>query len=284
MSSRAVVWALAILAVVLVVVPLLSMLGMMACCGGMGMGGMMRGSTNGHVRRWTDLDTARCRGRDRSGCRARSRKQPRVMPPRHVRRTAQDDESGDCRDGHRIPAACCDTPAVAGSYPKRPRAGVAAECSAAGGEIPQIGRISRSRGPKIRQFHIQSPRNWWPRSCPSMQRASRVSSSCRFHRADTRSRAERRAAVPGVAGMPAWSTGTKEGETASWHLVHFIRRLPKLTPEELADMESLNPKPPAEIRQQIAEEEFLKGGGRSAAAKTRSATQTLRRTRCLDDL
>jgi len=62
-------------------------------------------------------------------------------------------------------------------------------------------------------------------------------------------------------GMPAWSTGTKEGETASWHLVHFIRRLPKLTPEELADMESLNPKPPAEIRQQIAEEEFLKGGG-----------------------
>jgi mono/diheme cytochrome c family protein len=62
-------------------------------------------------------------------------------------------------------------------------------------------------------------------------------------------------------GMPAWSTGTKEGETASWHLVHFIRRLPKLTPEELTDMESLNPKPPAEIRQQIAEEEFLKGGG-----------------------
>ncbi len=62
-------------------------------------------------------------------------------------------------------------------------------------------------------------------------------------------------------GMPAWSTGTKEGETASWHLVHFIRRLPKLTPEELAEMESLNPKPPAEVRQQIAEEDFLKGGG-----------------------
>lgn len=61
-------------------------------------------------------------------------------------------------------------------------------------------------------------------------------------------------------GMPAWSAGTKESETASWHLVHFIRRLPKLTPEELEDMESLNPKSPAEIRQQIAEEEFLKGG------------------------
>jgi mono/diheme cytochrome c family protein len=62
-------------------------------------------------------------------------------------------------------------------------------------------------------------------------------------------------------GMPAWSTGTKEGETASWHLVHFIRRLPRLTSEELAEMESLNPKPPAEIRQQLAEEEFLKSGG-----------------------
>jgi mono/diheme cytochrome c family protein len=62
-------------------------------------------------------------------------------------------------------------------------------------------------------------------------------------------------------GMPAWGESTKESETASWHLVHFIRRLPKLTPEELEEMETLNPKPPAEIRQQIAEEEFLKGGG-----------------------
>ena len=60
-------------------------------------------------------------------------------------------------------------------------------------------------------------------------------------------------------GMPAWSTGTKDGETASWHLVHFVRRLPKLTAEEIKEMESLNPKPPAEIRQQIEEE--LKGGG-----------------------
>jgi mono/diheme cytochrome c family protein len=67
-------------------------------------------------------------------------------------------------------------------------------------------------------------------------------------------------------GMPAWSTGTKEGETANWHLVHFIRRLPKLTPEELEEMEALNPKPPDEIRQQIAEEEFLKGSGDKPSA------------------
>jgi mono/diheme cytochrome c family protein len=62
-------------------------------------------------------------------------------------------------------------------------------------------------------------------------------------------------------GMPAWSSGAKEGETASWHLVHFVRRLAKITPEELEAMEALNPRSPAEIRQQIEEEEFLKGGG-----------------------
>ena len=61
-------------------------------------------------------------------------------------------------------------------------------------------------------------------------------------------------------GMPAWGTGTKDSETASWHLVHFIRRLPKLTPEELEEMEGLK-KSPAEIRQQIEEERFLKGEG-----------------------
>jgi hypothetical protein len=44
MSSRAVVWTLAILAVVLVIVPLLSMAGTIACCGGMmNMGGTMMG-------------------------------------------------------------------------------------------------------------------------------------------------------------------------------------------------------------------------------------------------
>jgi mono/diheme cytochrome c family protein len=47
-------------------------------------------------------------------------------------------------------------------------------------------------------------------------------------------------------GMPAWGSGTKEGEEESWHLVHFIRRLPRLTPPELEEMERLNPRSPAE--------------------------------------
>src|SRR5207253_9428595 len=54
-----------------------------------------------------------------------------------------------------------------------------------------------------------------------------------------------------LTGMPGWTTGTKEGETLSWHLVHFIRHLPKLTEEEISAMEELNPKSPQEIRQQI---------------------------------
>ena len=63
-----------------------------------------------------------------------------------------------------------------------------------------------------------------------------------------------------LTGMPAWSTGTKEGETSSWHLVHFVRHLPKLSEEQIALMESLNPKSPAEIRQDIEAEKFLQGG------------------------
>ena len=63
-----------------------------------------------------------------------------------------------------------------------------------------------------------------------------------------------------LTGMPGWTTGTKEGETSSWHLVHFIRHLPKLTAEEIEHMESLNPKSPEEIRQEIEAEKFLQGG------------------------
>ena len=63
-----------------------------------------------------------------------------------------------------------------------------------------------------------------------------------------------------LTGMPGWSTGTKEGEISSWHLVHFIRHLPKLTEEEIQQMENLNPKSPAEYQQKLEEEKFLQGG------------------------
>jgi mono/diheme cytochrome c family protein len=60
-------------------------------------------------------------------------------------------------------------------------------------------------------------------------------------------------------GMPAWGTGTIAGEESSWHLVHFIRHLPALTEEEIQEMTAMNPRPPAEVLQEIEAERFLSG-------------------------
>ena len=67
-----------------------------------------------------------------------------------------------------------------------------------------------------------------------------------------------------LTGMPGWGTGTKEGKVESWHLVRFIRHLPKITPEEIEQMEALNPKSPEEIRQEIEAEKFLNGDDTAA--------------------
>jgi mono/diheme cytochrome c family protein len=62
-----------------------------------------------------------------------------------------------------------------------------------------------------------------------------------------------------LTGMPAWGTGKPEGEAASWHLVHFIRRLPSLTADDLASMAELNPRTPAEWRALEEDRRFLAG-------------------------
>lgn len=62
-----------------------------------------------------------------------------------------------------------------------------------------------------------------------------------------------------LTGMPAWSTGTPEGERATWHLVRFIRQLPALTDEDLLEMEDLNPRGRAEWRALEEERRFLSG-------------------------
>jgi mono/diheme cytochrome c family protein len=69
-----------------------------------------------------------------------------------------------------------------------------------------------------------------------------------------------------LTGMPAWGTGTPEGERASWALVHFIRRLPKLTDDEIAHMESLNPRPAAQWREEEEARRFLAGEDAAPAA------------------
>jgi mono/diheme cytochrome c family protein len=60
-------------------------------------------------------------------------------------------------------------------------------------------------------------------------------------------------------GMPAFGTGDDEHAEQSWQLVHFIRHLPELTEAEAGRMREMNPRPPAEIRQEIEEERFLRG-------------------------
>lgn len=51
-----------------------------------------------------------------------------------------------------------------------------------------------------------------------------------------------------LTGMPGFGSGTAESAYGSWTLVHFIRHLPEVTPQELAEMQRLNPKTPEEWR------------------------------------
>ena len=62
-----------------------------------------------------------------------------------------------------------------------------------------------------------------------------------------------------LTGMPAWGTGTPEGTRASWALVHFVRRLPDLTDDEIARMEALNPKTSDQWREHEEARRFLAG-------------------------
>jgi mono/diheme cytochrome c family protein len=60
-------------------------------------------------------------------------------------------------------------------------------------------------------------------------------------------------------GMPAFGTGDAAHAEESWQLVHFIRHLPQISESELEQMRTLNPRPTAEILQEIEEERFLRG-------------------------
>jgi mono/diheme cytochrome c family protein len=73
-----------------------------------------------------------------------------------------------------------------------------------------------------------------------------------------------------LTGMPAWGTGTPEGERDSWALVHVIRRLPSLSAAEIARMEALNPKSPQEFREDEETRRFLAGEDAAPAAPSPS--------------
>lgn len=63
-----------------------------------------------------------------------------------------------------------------------------------------------------------------------------------------------------LTGMPAWGSGSPESAEGTWHLVHFIRRLPTLTPEELEEMRTMNPRSAEEVAQEEEMRRFLEGG------------------------
>jgi len=68
-----------------------------------------------------------------------------------------------------------------------------------------------------------------------------------------------------LTGMPAWGDPAGHDDADNWKLVHFIRHLPRLTPEEVAEMEKLNPKSPDEWQEMQSEAAFLAGSNESPA-------------------
>ena len=63
-----------------------------------------------------------------------------------------------------------------------------------------------------------------------------------------------------LTGMPAWGKEGDDNDEDSWKLVHLIRHLKDLTPDQLKEMAKMNPKSPDEIEEERQEEEFLRGG------------------------
>jgi mono/diheme cytochrome c family protein len=59
-------------------------------------------------------------------------------------------------------------------------------------------------------------------------------------------------------GMPAWTSGTDEGERESWALVRFIRHLSALAPAEIVRIEGLMPKSAADLKQEQEIDDFLR--------------------------
>jgi mono/diheme cytochrome c family protein len=61
-------------------------------------------------------------------------------------------------------------------------------------------------------------------------------------------------------GMPAFGEDPgNEQNVESWDLVHFIRRLPRMTDDELAAMKKMNPRSPMELEREERIRKFLQG-------------------------
>jgi len=61
-------------------------------------------------------------------------------------------------------------------------------------------------------------------------------------------------------GMPAFGPDNGGQDDDSWKLVRFIRHLPEMTGEELTRMKEMNPKSPADLKEEDKIQRFLEGG------------------------
>jgi hypothetical protein len=61
-------------------------------------------------------------------------------------------------------------------------------------------------------------------------------------------------------GMPAFGKDDGQQDLDSWKLVRFIRHLPQITDEELTRMKEMNPKTPADLKEEEDIDRFLEGG------------------------
>jgi mono/diheme cytochrome c family protein len=64
--------------------------------------------------------------------------------------------------------------------------------------------------------------------------------------------------------MPAWGESELDNDLGSWKLVHAIRHLPQLTPEELDRMKTLNPKTKHDLEKETAFGQSLQGDNAAA--------------------
>jgi cytochrome c553 len=62
-----------------------------------------------------------------------------------------------------------------------------------------------------------------------------------------------------LTGMPAWGDPAGHDDDDNWKLVHFIRHLPRITPQELEEMKSMNPVNAMEMKEEQQEKKFLEG-------------------------
>src|SRR5262249_41518929 len=69
-------------------------------------------------------------------------------------------------------------------------------------------------------------------------------------------------------GMPGFATPDGLKDQDSWKLVHFIRHVPVITDDELARMKEMNPKTPADLKEEEDIKQFLEGNDNSSPNET----------------